>query len=163
MSDVIKFMRTCLRRFEAALTMLVALLLLAPIAQAAMPADEVSDVMEAVLGEWEPPDMDAVISIRECGDALCADLVRHNYENVTITDINNPDPAMRERPLQGVRILDGLRRVKNDRWKDGRLYDPRTGKTYLSKLKILDRDHLKITGCIGPGLCKGYVWMRVGP
>ncbi|MEO1242813.1 MAG: DUF2147 domain-containing protein [Pseudomonadota bacterium] len=163
MSDVKKFVQACLKRFQAGFSLLAILTVLAPAAEAAMPADEVSDAMEAVLGEWEPPDMDAVISIRECGAVLCADLVRHNYEKITSTDINNPDPAMRERSLQGVRVLDGLRRVKDDRWKDGRLYDPRTGKTYLSKLKILDRDHLKITGCIGPGLCKGYVWMRVGP
>ncbi len=118
---------------------------------------------QAVLGEWEPPDRDVVISIRQCGDLLCADLVQHDYENLTGTDINNPDPVMRTRLLYGVRILDGLRPINNNFWKGGKLYDPRTGKTYFSKLKIIDYNHLKITGCVGPALCKGYIWTRVVP
>ena len=113
-------------------------------------------------GDWTPPDMDAVISIRPCGDALCARLVQHDYAEVTNLDINNPNPAMRTRPLLGVRILDGLRRVTDNRWSGGKLYDPRTGKTYFSKLKLVDRNRLKIIGCIGPQLCKGYIWKRVG-
>lgn len=128
---------------------------------AAMPANDRHDLTPAVFGQWEPPDMDAVIAIRECGEALCAELVRHDYGSVS-TDINNPDPDMRARPLKGVRILDGLRHAKAGWWKGGTLYDPRTGRTYFSKMKLLDNDRLKITGCIGPRLCKGYVWMRVG-
>ncbi len=115
----------------------------------------------SLTGDWETPDMDAVISIRQNGEVLYADLVQHDYTGLTSQDINNPDPAKRTRPLLGVRILDGLRRVKENRWKGGELYDPRTGKTYLSELKFLDQNRLKIIGCIGPGLCKGYVWRRV--
>ena len=29
-----------------------------------------------------------------------------------------------------------------------------------AKVKLLDKEHLEIAGCIGPGLCKGYVWER---
>ncbi|CAK9039464.1 Uncharacterized protein slr0245 [Durusdinium trenchii] len=160
MSGVRVCLQNCVRWGQAVIVGVVALMVGGTFASAAMPLNETPDTIEAVLGEWEPPDMDAVISIRECGETLCAELVRHKYADIN-TDINNPDPVMRARPLLGVRILDGLRRVKADRWKGGELYDPRTGKTYLSKLKVIDNNHLKITGCIGPGLCKGYVWRRV--
>ena len=138
------------------------LLVLAALSSAQANDRPLDQGVEFPAGDWAPPDMDAVISIRPCGDALCANLVQHDYAAVTDLDINNPNPAMRTRPLLGVRILDGLRRVKDNRWSGGELYDPRTGRTYFSKLKLLDRDRLKIIGCIGPHLCKGYVWKRVG-
>jgi uncharacterized protein (DUF2147 family) len=44
----------------------------------------------------------------------------------------NPDPALRERPLCGVTVLDGLRPVPDEpgRWTAGSFYDPRDGRTY---------------------------------
>ncbi len=113
-----------------------------------------------IYGQWVTPDRDAIIAIENCGALLCADLVAHAYEEVAQTDRNNPDPTLQSRPLLGVRILHGLKMVGMTKWSNGTLYDPRTGKTYSSKVKILDSDRLKITGCIGPGLCKGYVWER---
>lgn len=104
--------------------------------------------------------MDAIIAIAKCGEMLCAELVRHKYETFADTDVNNPDPALRKRPLKGLRIIEGLRAVKQGKWRGGAFYDPRTGKTYLPKLKVLDENRLRISGCIAPGLCKGYVWTR---
>lgn len=114
-----------------------------------------------VYGHWTPPDMDAVIAIEECGEALCAELVAHNYAEEVDTDFQNPDPQLRKRPLLGLKILDNLHMVKSGKWGMGTLYDPRTGKSYRSVLRLLDENRIKITGCIGPGLCKGYVWTRV--
>lgn len=116
-----------------------------------------------VFGFWAPPDMDAIISIVTCGEALCARLVRHDYGDVARTDVNNPDPALRARPLEGLAIIEGLRAVRRGAWRGGAFYDPRTGKTYLPKLKLLDNDRIRISGCIAPTLCKGYVWTRVTP
>jgi len=81
-----------------------------------------------IYGEWRPPDMDAVISIRNCGEILCAELVEHDYTALIEHDINNPDPALRNRALLGVRILDHLRKTGFLKWSNGELYDPRTGK-----------------------------------
>ena len=116
-----------------------------------------------VFGLWEPPDMDAVIAIMRCGEGLCAKLVRHRYEAVAQTDVNNPDPALRARALEGLAIIEGLRAAGRGVWRGGAFYDPRTGKTYSPKLKVLDDNRVKISGCIAPRLCKGYVWTRVAP
>ena len=116
-----------------------------------------------VFGVWEPPDMDAIISIARCGETLCARLIRHKYEDYALTDVNNPDPSLRARPLEGLAIIEGLRAVKRGVWRGGAFYDPRTGKTYLPKVKLLDDNRVKISGCIAPRLCKGYVWTRVAP
>jgi len=113
-----------------------------------------------VYGQWITPDRDAIIMIHNCEGSLCADLVSHAYAQTTQKDIKNPDPALKSRPLLGVRILQGLKMAGRKKWRNGQLYDPRTGKTYGSHVKIIDPNHLKITGCIGPGLCKGYIWER---
>ena len=114
---------------------------------------------DSVYGDWVNPDMDAVISIRPCGSELCAELIDHDYVDVS-TDIMNPNPDLRQRPLLGVHILEGLKKTAEKKWQKGKLYDPRTGKTYASKVKIINANALKISGCVGPGLCKGYVWTR---
>lgn len=128
-------------------------------AAAKMPISESMGDKRA-FGFWEPPDMDAIIAVAKCGEMLCAELVQHQYEGFADTDVNNPDPALRERPLKGLRIIEGLRAVKQGKWRGGAFYDPRTGKTYSPKLTVLDENRLKISGCIAPGLCKGYVWTR---
>ena len=104
---------------------------------------------------------DAVINVEYCGEKLCAKLVDHDYEEVSSHDFKNPNPAMRARPLLGVAILDGLKMVSEKKWTGGVLYDPRTGRSYISKIKLLDNERIKITGCIAPKLCKGYIWTRV--
>jgi uncharacterized protein (DUF2147 family) len=46
-------------------------------------------------------------------------------------DEKNPDPALRERSVMGLQILNGLKyNVKDKEWQDGRIYDPKSGKTY---------------------------------
>jgi len=119
-----------------------------------------------VYGDWVPPDMDAVIRVGPCAfevTYLCAHLVKHAYESLSDTDVLNPDPELKSRELIGVNILTSVRPTSDTRWKDGDLYDPRTGKSYYAKVKLLGKDSLKITGCLGPGLCKGYVWHRFAP
>lgn len=119
-----------------------------------------------IQGEWVPPDGDAIIRIKYCGEhpsKLCADLVQHAYGALSDKDALNPNLKLRNRALIGVKILDGLKMTSVTSWKGGELYDPRTGKSYFAKVKLLSENEAKITGCIGPGLCKGYVWKRADP
>ncbi len=121
-----------------------------------------SKVMSAY-GEWVPPDGDAIIKVQACDNHsrnLCAYLVRHAYENLSESDALNPDQRLRERSLIGIEILNHVKFSKINQWRGGDLYDPRTGKSYFAKVRLLNQNQLKITGCIGPGLCKGYIWRR---
>lgn len=123
-------------------------------------------VRASVYGDWIPPDKDAVVRIAPCkADAkqLCGRLLKHAYSSLSQTDALNPDPELQDRDLIGVSILDGVPEASSERWKGGDLYDPRTGKSYYAKVQMLNEDEIKITGCIGPGLCKGYRWKRYEP
>jgi len=46
-------------------------------------------------------------------------------------DDDNPDPALQQRPILGLTILQSLEYDKKDKeWVNGSIYDPKNGKTY---------------------------------
>ena len=76
-------------------------------------------------------------------------------------DRENPDPSLRARPIQNLVILWGFKYSGDNVWEDGRIYDPKEGKTYKCKM-TLDGDRLKIRGFIGVSLIgRTNVWTRV--
>ena len=67
-------------------------------------------------------------------------------------DVLNPDPALRDRLLMGLTIMDGFKPAGDGKWKGGRIYDPNSGKTYKCKLTLVDADTLELRGYIGISL-----------
>ena len=62
-------------------------------------------------------------------------------------DDRNDDEALRERPVLGLELLSGYR-FEDGRWQ-GKIYDPKTGNTYTSRMWV-DRDgRLKMRGYVG--------------
>lgn len=77
-------------------------------------------------------------------------------------DDKNPDPALRDQPLHGLRIMRGFEGDGPGRWKNGRIYDPNSGKTYSCKLTLVDANTLKLRGYLGVSLFgRNEVWTRV--
>jgi len=66
-------------------------------------------------------------------------------------DLHNPDPALRDRSLKGIIFLwDFNYEAKKNRWSDGKVYDPKNGKTYAAKMSLEDAGKtLKMRGYIG--------------
>ncbi|MFK7912863.1 MAG: DUF2147 domain-containing protein [Pseudomonadales bacterium] len=64
-----------------------------------------------------------------------------------VTDVNNPDPKLRALPILGMDLLAGYER-NGKKWQ-GEIYDPESGKTYSSNLRIDRRGDLLIRGYIG--------------
>ena len=76
-------------------------------------------------------------------------------------DVLNPDPALRDRPLLGLTIMDGLTYAGGGKWKNGRIYDPNSGKTYKCKLTLVDENTLELRGYIGFSLLgRTETWTR---
>ncbi len=66
-----------------------------------------------------------------------------------LTDGENPDPALRNQPILGMDIISGYR-VKKDRWR-GKIYDPESGKTYSSHMRVV-KGKLEMRGYVGTPL-----------
>jgi uncharacterized protein (DUF2147 family) len=74
-------------------------------------------------------------------------------------DANNPNPALRARPLVGVLIISDFHREGPGRWIDGKIYDPNDGKTYKSKMSLAPDGTLKVSGCVMV-FCKAQTWTK---
>jgi uncharacterized protein (DUF2147 family) len=73
----------------------------------------------------------------------------------------NPDPILRSRALLGITILLGFDYAGDQVWKGGTIYDPNSGKTYKSTMKLINRNTLKVRGFIGVSLFgRSDTWTR---
>ena len=111
-----------------------------------------------VAGRWTTPDRDSVIEIASCGAKQCGRIVRLlKPVRGSATDRNNPDAGLRSRTILGLPVLtdfiDG-----GSEWR-GRIYDPRTGKTYRSTLAIGAGGVLRVKGCVA-FFCQTQEWRR---
>ena len=67
--------------------------------------------------------------------------------------------ANKDKPVKGMTILWGLK-ADGDQWSGGTVLDPAKGKTYKSKLKMLDGGKkLGMSGCVA-FICREQVWVR---
>lgn len=77
-----------------------------------------------------------------------------------VVDRENPDEALRKRPIMGITIVEGLK-FDDDEWVGGTIYSAREGKTYKAKAELKDADTLKLRGYVGtPLLGKTVIWTR---
>lgn len=116
---------------------------------------------EPITGRWVTAEKDAVVAIAKCGKALCGRIEKFLIPppgGDNQRDVNNADPAKRERKLIGTAILSGLI-AEGGTWR-GEVYDPKTGRTYTSEVRRGANGTLEVKGCFGP-LCQTQVWRKV--
>lgn len=116
--------------------------------------------VEPIAGRWVTAEKDAVIAIRKCGKSLCGTIEKFLIPppgGNDQRDVNNADPAKRQRKLIGTAILSGLT-ADADAWR-GQVYDPKSGRTYTSEVRRKGDGTLVVKGCFGP-LCQTQVWRK---
>lgn len=125
-----------------------------------------------ILGVWLNQEKDAKIEIFSCEEKYCGKIVwlkEPNYlpdskdgiPGMPKLDHNNPDEALRKVPVIGLQIVHGLTYAGKSRWKKGRIYDPKNGKTYSAKIKLVDPHQLDLRGYIGISLLgRTATWTR---
>jgi len=116
------------------------------------------------VGLWKTED--AQIEIFEADGKLSGKIAALNKEytsdGIEKTDISNPDPAKRSRPLIGLVFMTGFTPEGPGKWDHGTVYDPKTGHTYASFLEYDGGDTLKLRGYIGISLIgRTAVWTKV--
>ncbi len=112
-----------------------------------------------VAGVWLTQDQTSKIEIADCGDGTpCGRIawIDPEAQSDVTTDIHNPNAALRGRPILGLTLLSGFE-ARRDGWRRGEIYNPETGRTYGSRLKLMDDGNLQLKGCLGP-ICQTQVW-----
>jgi uncharacterized protein (DUF2147 family) len=105
----------------------------------------------AILGTWFNTEKSAKIEIIKNGSEFMGKIIWLEPEGngeETILDSENSDPKLRERPIMGLTILQGLK-YGDGIWKDGKIYDPESGKTYSCELKLKNNNILEVKGYLG--------------
>lgn len=121
-----------------------------------------ASAQSSVFGNWVTESGNALVSIARCGNEVCGRisrvLVRTPDENQR--DVNNPDANLRNRPIEGLRILSGFRRDGNQ-YRHGEIYDPESGRSYSARLRVNRNGSLRVTGCaLGGLICQSQTWAR---
>lgn len=112
-------------------------------------------------GRWITNDGKAVVEIGRCGASVCGRIARllKKVSDGPATDVHNPDPKLRARPIEGLPILFGFTDSGAD-WR-GKIYSPEEGKTYKSILALNPDGSLKVKGCIA-FFCRTLTWKKAG-
>jgi len=113
------------------------------------------------LGLWKTETKNGVVEITRCGPSICGRLVTsdHIRTNPKLKDVNNSNPALRNRQLKGLLILNGFT-ADGATWNGGKIYNADDGKTYSARLTPAG-NQLKVRGCVFVPLCKTQTWTRV--
>ena len=117
---------------------------------------------DTAIGEWRSPTKNAIVRISACGNSLCGTLLASDdiAKDPNRKDFMNKKPELRNRPLKGITMIGGFKQ-KGNQWVDGWVYKADEGNTYSGSITIVDKDHIKLTGCVVAPLCKTQTWTRV--
>jgi uncharacterized protein (DUF2147 family) len=64
-------------------------------------------------------------------------------------DTKNPNSKLRTRSYLDVVVLTDLMFENNNKWDEGKIYNPVTGKTYSASLKLISKNQIEVIGYIG--------------
>lgn len=115
-----------------------------------------------LLGRWRTAAQGGIVEIYRCGAGLCGRIVDAAplRRDPNQTDVRNLNPALRTRPLRGLRVLEAFTGGPTT-WTGGPLYDPDSGqRAGRGVLTLLEGGRLSVRGCIAPLLCRTQIWTR---
>lgn len=123
------------------------------------------------IGVWFDDSAQGAVEIYICADnpnRLCGRIVwlkePLNAEGVPKHDRYNPKSEQQTRPICGLPVLWGLGLMSDGTFDGGQIYDPKTGKTYSSAIKLAQADKLVVTGYLGMKMLgKSFTWTKAPP
>jgi len=118
-----------------------------------------------VVGKWINSSGEAHIQIYKKGNAYFGKIVwlkSPNYDNgKPKVDEKNPSVKLQSRPILGLEIVKDLK-FTDDYLDYGIIYDPKSGKTYSSKITLKGNNQKNLRGYIGLSLIgRSEVWTKV--
>lgn len=113
-------------------------------------------------GTWVMDSGKVTVQVDDCGLNLCGKIVALakplDKKGRPKLDKENPDPALRKRPVIGLTILQNMKADGANKWV-GTIYNADDGNTYKSVIK-LSGNAMKVKGCVA-FICKSMHFKRV--
>lgn len=119
---------------------------------------------EDATGVWRMSNGKVTVRVARCGAGLCGRIVGlkkpRDSEGRVKVDHENPNPALRQRPVIGLTILSNMKASGKGKW-SGTIYNPDDGHTYSSSMQLVGSGTMKVNGCVAGVLCKSLKFIRV--
>jgi uncharacterized protein (DUF2147 family) len=120
-----------------------AALLVAALMSFAVPGAAVS-AMDPAVGAWFIDGTGVAVQLFDCSGLLCGRIIwlekTRDSAGRLARDDKNPDPVVRQRPLCGLTVVQGLQPAGLDHWDSGSLYNPDDGQTYRISAELRSAD-----------------------
>lgn len=120
---------------------------------------------DAVVGEWVNATGEAHVDIVKRNNKYFGKIVwlknPKDEHGATKTDQKNPNESLKSKPILGLEILKDFV-FDGEKWTDGKIYDPKSGKTYSCNITLKSDGDLNIRGYIGLSIIgRSEVWKKV--
>ncbi|MDB2705084.1 DUF2147 domain-containing protein [Pseudomonadota bacterium] len=117
---------------------------------------------DSIIGIWINSAGDGLIEISHVSNEYIGTIIDStDPADSDRKDINNIKPDLRDRPLKGLKVIQGLRYTKDNLWTGASIYDPNNGKTYSCKVTLNDNKEIEIRGYIGLSIFgRTEIWKR---
>ena len=80
----------------------------------------------------------------------------------TLTHCNECEGDLKDKPIEGMKILWGLEKDSETLYEDGEILDPKSGKIYSCFIELESADKLKVRGYLGISLLgRTQYWYKV--
>lgn len=116
-------------------------------------------------GEWLTADRETKVRITcetSCTGTISWIAKPLEADGGVVRDTENPDVALRVRPIVGLVILNGLTKDSSTKWVNGTLYDPTDGATYRGSVTVKGPKSIELRGYVGiPLFGRSETWTRV--
>ena len=119
---------------------------------------------DSATGTWRLSNGKVTVKVAPCGGGLCGRVVAlkkpRDGKGRPRLDKENPNPALRARPVIGLTILTNMRASGEGSWA-GTIYNPDDGNTYSSRMQLMGPSTMKVDGCVAGVFCKSMKFIRV--
>jgi len=120
---------------------------------------------DAILGRWVNPSGEAHVEIFKKSDRYFGKIVwlknPRDEQGVAKTDVKNPEPGLKSKPILGLEMLKDFV-FADGKWTDGKIYDPKSGKTYSCNITQKGNNEISIRGYMGISIIgRSESWKRI--
>ncbi|MBP6115276.1 MAG: DUF2147 domain-containing protein [Neisseriaceae bacterium] len=121
---------------------------------------------QGIVGKWQTIDDETkkpkgVVEIVASGGAFQG-RVTQLYEG-SLNQCTGCTGAQKDGPIIGMTVVSGLKETKDGQYEGGKVFDPKSGKTYSAKAKLINNGQsLELRGFVGVSLLgRTQTWKRL--
>jgi uncharacterized protein (DUF2147 family) len=118
-------------------------------------------------GYWIDSNGEVVLEVDPCGKGeMCAKVVwlrlPYGPDRLPLKDFRNADPALQNRAVCGLKVIEGFTKQPDGTWGGGNVYVPDLGASFSGYAKILSPSQIEVTGYVMlPLFGSSEVWTKI--